>query len=205
VAEAGGLEYMSLTEGVVDPAAIPLLGEKALRKYAALPLRIEDGQLVLAMSDPMNVLALDDLKTLSRRPIRPVVVLENDIKKLQDRVFGIDEEVSELIETSEDGSRRRGDEGGTLSVSRVDKGGPVIRLVNSIIRRALDEGASDIHVEPRAEELVVRYRVDGVLKRGMNTPLRLKDSVISRFKILGDLDILMSFPNHQSLRPRARR
>ena len=117
VAEAGGLEYVSLTEGVVDPAAIPLLGEKALRKYAALPLRIEDGQLVLAMSDPMNVLALDDLKTLSGRPIRPVVVLENDIKKLQDRVFGIDEEVSELIETSEDGSRRRGDEGGTLSVS----------------------------------------------------------------------------------------
>ena len=81
----------------------------------------------------------------------------------------------------------------------------MIRLVNSIIRRALDEGASDIHVEPRAEELVVRYRVDGVLKRGMNTPLRLKDSVISRFKTLGDLDILMSFPNHQSLRPRARR
>ena len=189
VAEAGGLEYVSLTEGLVDPTTIPLLGEKALRKYAALPLRIEDGQLVLAMSDPTNVLALDDLKALSGRPIRPVVALENDIKKLQDRVFGIDEEVSELIETSEDGSRRRGGESGTLSVSRVDKGGPVIRLVNSIIRRALDEGASDIHVEPRAEELVVRYRIDGVLKRGMSAPLRLKDSVISRFKILGDLDI----------------
>lgn len=191
VAEAGGLQYVSLTEDLVDPAAIPLLGEKALRKYLALPLRTEGGQLVLAMSDPMNVLALDDLKTLSGRPIRPVVALEEDIKKLQDRVFGIDEEVFGLTETSEDGSRRRGDEGGTLSVSRVDEGGPVIRLVNSIIRRALDEGASDIHVEPRTEELVVRYRIDGVLKRGMSAPLRLKDSVISRFKILGDLDISM--------------
>ena len=191
VAQAGGLEYVSLSEDLVDPATIPLLGEKALRKYAALPLRIEGGQLVLAMSDPTNVLALDDLKTLSGHPIRPVVALDEDIKKLQDRVFGIDEEVSELIGTSGDGSRRRGDEGGTLSVSRVDEGGPVIRLVNSIIRRALDEGASDIHVEPRTEELLVRYRVDGVLKRGMSAPLRLKDSLISRFKILGDLDISM--------------
>ena len=118
VAEAGGLEYVSLTEDLVDPAAIPLLGEEALRKYAALPLRIESGRLVLAMSDPTNVLALDDLKTLSGHTIRPVVALEEDIKKLQDRVFGIDEEVSELIETSEDGSRRRGDGGGTLSVPR---------------------------------------------------------------------------------------
>ena len=177
VAEAGGLEYMALTEDSVDPATIPLLGEKALRKYAALPLKFENGRLVLAVSDPTNVLALDDLKTLSGHPIRPVVALEEDIKKLQDRVFGIDEEVSELVETSDDGTRRRGDEGGTLSVSRVDEGSPVIRLVNSIIRRALNEGASDIHVEPRTEELVVRYRVDGVLKRAMSAPLRLKDSV----------------------------
>lgn len=190
VAEAGGLEYVALTEDSVDPAALPLLGEKALRKYAALPLKVENGRLVLAVSDPTNVLALDDLKTLSGHPIRPVVALEEDIKKLQDRVFGIDEEISELVETSGDGSRR-GDEGGTLSVSRVDEGGPVIRLVNSIIRRALVEGASDIHVEPRTEELVVRYRVDGVLKHGMSAPLRLKDSVISRFKILADLDIAM--------------
>jgi type IV pilus assembly protein PilB len=187
--EAGGLEYVTLNENSVDPATLPLLGEKALRKYAALPLRIEGGRLVLAMSDPTNVLALDDLKTLSGHPIRPVVALEEDIKRLQNRVFGVDEEVSKLVETSGDGSRRREDEGSTLSVSRVDEGGPVIRLFNSIIRRALVEGASDIHVEPRAEELVVRYRVDGVLKRGMSAPLRLKDSVISRLKILGDLDI----------------
>jgi type IV pilus assembly protein PilB len=200
VAESCGLEYVALTEDSVDPAAIPLLGEKALRKYAALPLKVENGRLVLAVSDPTNVLALDDLKTLSRHPIRPVVAPEENIKKLQDRVFGIDEEISELVETSGDGSRQREDKGGTLSVSRVDEGGPVIRLVNSIIRRALIEGASDIHVEPRAEELVVRYRVDGVLKRGMSAPMRLKDSVISRFKILGDLDIAMSSTGHKDSR-----
>lgn len=189
VAEAAGLEYVALTEDLVDPTAIPLLSEKALRKYAALPLRVEGGRLVLAMSDPTNVLALDDLKTLAGHPLRPVVALKEDIKKLQDRMFGINEEISEFMETSGDGSSRRGNEGSTLSVSRVDEGRPVIRLVNSIIRRALDEGASDIHIEPRTKELVIRYRVDGVLKRGMSAPLRLKDSVISRFKIMGDLDI----------------
>jgi type IV pilus assembly protein PilB len=196
VAEAGGLEYVSLTEDLVDPAAVSLLGEKALRKYAALPMKIEGSQLVLAMSDPMNVLALDDLKSLSGHPSRPVVALEKGIKKFQDLVFGIDEEVSELVETSGNDSRQRVDEGGTLSASRVDAGGPVIRLVNSIIRRALDEGASDIHVEPRTEELVVRYRVDGVLKRGMSAPLCPKDSVISRLNILGDLDISVQWLRH---------
>ena len=79
VAEAAGLEYVSLTEDLVDLATIPLLGEKALRKYAALPLKVENGRLVLAVSDPTNVLALDDFKTLSGRPIRPVVTLEEDI------------------------------------------------------------------------------------------------------------------------------
>ena len=189
VAEATGFEYVSLSESSVDPTAVSLLGEKVLRKYRALPLRVEGGRLVLATSDPTNVLALDDLKTLAGYPIRPVVAAEESIRNLQDRVFGLGEEISEFLETDEGPTRPQGDN--TLDISRGDEGAPAVRLVNSIIRRALAEGASDIHVEPRAEELVVRYRVDGVLQHGMSVPLRLKDSVISRFKIMGDLDISM--------------
>ncbi|MCA1715860.1 MAG: hypothetical protein LC781_03030 [Actinobacteria bacterium] len=142
VAEAGGLEYVVLTEDSVDPAAIPLLGEKALRKYAALPLKVEDGRLVLAMSDPMNVLALDDLKTLSGHPIRPVVALEEDIKRLQDRVFGIDEEVSELSETSEDGSRR-GEEGGTPTPSSAGPSSRALRTSTSSPARTSSSYATE--------------------------------------------------------------
>ena len=98
MAEAAGLEYAALTEKLVDPKAVPLLGEKALRKYAALPLRVENSRLMLARSDPTNILALDDLKTLAEHPIRPVVALGEDIKKLQDRVFGVNEEISEFME-----------------------------------------------------------------------------------------------------------
>lgn len=188
VAEATGFEHVSLSEGSVEPGAANLVDEKVLRKYGALPLRVEGGRLLLAMSDPTNVLALDDLKTLAGYPIRPVVATGENIRRLQDRVFGLGEEISEFLEADEGAVRPQVDN--TLSISRADdEGAPAVRLANSIIRRALSEGASDIHVEPRAEELVVRYRVDGVLKRMMNLPLRLRDSLISRFKIMGDLDI----------------
>ncbi len=127
VAEATGFEYVSLTEGSVDPAAVSILSEKVLRKHMALPLRIEDGCLVLAMSDPTNVLALDDLKALAGYPVRPVVAAEKSIRNLQDRVFGIQEEIHEFLE-AEEGVPTKPSTGGTLSISQGDEGAPVIRL-----------------------------------------------------------------------------
>ena len=174
VAEATGFEYVSLSEGSVDPAALDLVDEKALRKHGALPLRVENGRLVLATSDPTNVLALDDLKALAGCPIRPVVAAGESIRNLQDRVFGLGEDIQEFLGADEGPARPQA--GDALSISRGDEGAPAVRLANSIIRQALSEGASDIHVEPRAGELVVRHRVDGVLKRAMSVPLRLKDS-----------------------------
>jgi hypothetical protein len=115
-------------------------------------LKIEGGQLVLATSNPTDVLALDDSKTLSGPPVRPVVALKADTKKLQNRAFGIGEEDSELIETSGDDSRR-GHEGSTLSVTRADEGGSVI------LSRAVKAG-------------MMRIRADGLIKaaRGV-TPI----------------------------------
>lgn len=188
VAGATGFEYVFLSEDSVDSAVVTLLGEKVLRKYGALPLRLENGRLVVALSDPTDVLALDDLKSLAGYPIRPVVATAESVRRLQDRAFGLEEDVQEILE-AEEGASVKPFVDDSVSVSREDEGAPVVRLVNSIIRRALSEGASDIHVEPRAEELVVRYRVDGVLKRGTSAPLSLKNSLTSRLKILGDLDI----------------
>ncbi|QIN77955.1 type II secretion system protein GspE [Rubrobacter marinus] len=187
VAAAGGFEYVKLREGLVDPAALRILGEKVLRRYAALPLRVEDDGLVLAVSDPTDVLALDDLEALADLPIKPVVAAAGEIRHLQDRVFGIREEVHEFLEGS--GGRPAAGEPAALSVVRGDGDAPVVRLVNSVIRRALGEGASDVHFEPREEELVVRYRVDGVLRRVTTAPLGLRDSVVSRLKILAGMDI----------------
>ena len=193
-AEATGFEYVSLSDVSVDPAAVSLLEEKVLRKHGALPLKVEGGRLVLAMSDPTDVLALDDLKTLAGCPVQPVVAAKESIGNLQDRVFGTGKALPEEVD---DGPLRpQADDALSISRGDDDTGAPAVRLANSIIRRALSEGASDIHVEPRAEEVVVRCRVDGVLKRGMGVPLRgvplrLKESLASRFKIMGDLDISM--------------
>ena len=188
LAASGGFEYVELREGLVDPEALPMLGEKVLRRHAALPLRVEEDGLVLAMHDPTDVLALDDLEALAGLPIKPVVATEGGIRRLHDRVFGIDEEVHEILKGS-DGRPAYVGEGGALSVARGDGDAPVVRLVNSVIRRALGEGASDVHFEPREENLVVRYRVDGVLRRVTTAPLGLRDSVVSRLKILAGMDI----------------
>ena len=188
LAAVGGFEYVRLRESLVDPAALPILSEKVLRRYTALPLRVEEDGLVLAMGDPTDVLALDDLEALADLPIKPVVATEAEIRHVQDRVFGIREEVHEFLKGSTGRPAKVG-EGDTLSVVRGDGDAPVVRLVNSVIRRALGEGASDVHFEPREEELVVRYRVDGVLRRVTNAPLGLKDSVVSRLKILAGMDI----------------
>ena len=189
LAAAGGFEYVELRESLVDPAALPTLGEKTLRKHAALPLRVEADGLVLAMADPTDVLALDDLEALAGLPIKPVVATEGAIRHLQERVFGIDEEVHELLKGTTGGRAVSVGEPDALSVVRGDGDAPVIRLVNSVIRRALGEGASDVHFEPREEELVVRYRVDGVLRRVTNAPLGLRDSIVSRLKLLAGMDI----------------
>ena len=143
-------------------------------------MRVEGGRLVLAMSDLTNLLALDGLKALAGRPVRPVVATEENTRNFQECVFGLGEKISEFLEADEGPMRPQADD--ALSVSRADdEGAPAVQLANSIIRRALAEGASDIHVGPRAEEFVVRYRVDGVLKRVTGVPLRLKDSLSSDF------------------------
>lgn len=189
LAAAGGFEYVELRESLVDPAALPILDEKILRRHAALPLRVEADGLVLAMADPTDILALDDIEALAGLPIKPVVAAERGIRHLHDRVFGINEEVHELLKGSTGGRPVSVVEGDALNVGRGDGDAPVIRLVNSVIRRALGEGASDVHFEPREKELVVRYRVDGVLRRVTDAPLSLRDSVVSRLKILAGMDI----------------
>ena len=98
VAEATGFEYVSLTEGSMDPAVVPILSENMLRKHVAYPMSIQNGYLVLAMRDPTHVLALDDLKAIAGYPVSTVVAAEKSIRNLQDRVFGIQVEIHEFLE-----------------------------------------------------------------------------------------------------------
>jgi type IV pilus assembly protein PilB len=184
------LEFVEITEHDVERGAAALVDRRVLRKHGAVPLRVEDGKLVVAMSDPTNFYALEDLSMLSGHPVRPVVALEDEIRRVFDRAFAIGEEVTELLEEAAEDSSSLEDAGEVeLGVDAGPDEAPIVKLVGAILQRAVGEGASDIHIEPRARELTVRFRVDGVLREVMSVPQKLQGGVIARLKILGNLDI----------------
>ena len=187
-AERLGLSYLALTERDVDREALSLVDQRLLRRHEAVPLRVEKGRLLVAMSDPTDFFALEDLIMLSGRPVTPVVATEEAIRSTLDEVFEAEEDFGGLLEAAAGPSREDhpppelGDDSGYENA-------PVVRLVSSILRRAVAEGASDVHIEPRGAELAVRLRVDGLLREAMSVPSALRHAVVARVKILADLDI----------------
>src|SRR3712207_1833004 len=160
-----------------------------LRKHRAVPLRIDSTRrLVVALSDPTDIHALEDLQVASGYRIAPVVATEEDIRRTQAKIFAIGEEVTKLLEEAA-GAEVKDHAELDLGVEAHPDEKPIIRLVSSVLQRALGDGASDIHIEPRAKELMVRMRVDGVLREVMSVPPKLQSGVIARLKILGNLNI----------------
>ena len=183
-----GVSMFTLADGV-DPAVARLIDEKSARRYQAVPVRIEpDGLLLVAMADPSNVFAIDDLRILTRHDIRPALASAEDLQTLLGQTSRLDAVVADLVEETgmEDGG---GGPQAQADIADASDDAPVVRLVNSLIARAVDERASDIHFEPQAKEMVVRYRVDGVLRTVTAVPFRLANGVASRVKIMADLDI----------------
>src|SRR5215212_8327367 len=183
------LEFVELSVEDVDPDVAGLVDKKHLRRYGMLPLRVEDGRLVVAMKDPANLHAIEDLRMLSGYTISPVVVAASDLRRVFDRLFGDGDEVAELLEEASAEAPKEDRENVELREHRGQSGAPTVRLVDSILRRAAGDGASDIHLEPRGEELTVRFRVDGVLREVMSVPSALQGGVVARLKVLASLDI----------------
>jgi len=183
------LEFIELSIEDIDPETAGLVDKKLLRRHRMLPLRVEGGRLVVAMRDPTNLYALEDLRMLSGYPIRPVVVAESDLRRAFGAVFGAGDEVAELLEEAAAESPVQAREDVELMEDRGPSGAPTVRLVGSILRRAADDGASDVHLEPRDGDLAVRFRVDGMLREVMSVPPALQGGVIARLKVLASLDI----------------
>ena len=182
------LDFVELTENDVDRVVTLLADQKVLRRHGVLPLRVEDGRLVVAMSDPTNFYAIEDLTMITGHPVVPVVAVESEIQRVLNQVYALGADVSKMLEEAAEGSSDH-DHGEVELGGDGDVAAPIVRLVGSILQRAVGEGASDIHVEPRAGELTVRFRVDGVLREVMSVPPKLQSGVIARLKILADLDI----------------
>lgn len=183
------LDFVELTEHDVDRDLLTIVDQRILRKHGVMPVRVVDEHLLVAMSDPKDLYALEDLRMISGYPVTPVVATEEDIRKVQDKLLTLGDGVSEFLE--EAALDEPADDHGDMLLGEgagADEA-PIIRLVSSVLQRAVGEGASDIHIEPQAQEVKVRFRVDGVLREVMSIPQKLRGGVISRLKVIADLNI----------------
>jgi type IV pilus assembly protein PilB len=182
-AERFGLDHVDLTIYKPDLAAVNLLTAQAARRFNAIPIGFhQSGRLLVAMADPSNVLALDDLKLMTGYEVRPVVASREDIASLIAKMNRLDDAVAEVVDADDE-------EDVVVDIQESGADAPVIKLVNSIIAQAMEDGASDIHFEPHGRDMRVRFRVDGVLSETTTIPRRMTPGVVSRVKIMGDLDI----------------
>jgi type IV pilus assembly protein PilB len=196
-----GVPSINLTHFEIDPGVLKLVAADVARKYNILPVNKTGATLTIAMADPTNVFALDDIKFMTGYNVEPVVAAEMALQAAIDRHYGathalelkkVMEEMStaDTADTSLEVVEEEEDQ--TIDLEKLAEEGeeaPVIRLVNIILTDAIKRGASDIHVEPYEKEYRVRYRVDGILYEVMNPPPKLREAIASRIKILAKLDI----------------
>jgi len=188
VAERYGLDHIDLSAYQVDMAAANLISVNTARRYRALPVGFVDKEtLLVAMADPTNVLAVDDIQIATALDCRVAVAAEEDIDGLIGRLNTLQSAVSEAVHEGEAEGEEELAEVADMEVSAEDA--PVIKLVYSILGQAVGEGASDVHFEPGEGEMRVRFRVDGVLREAAHVPKRMVNAVVSRVKIMSDLNI----------------
>jgi type IV pilus assembly protein PilB len=190
IAERHGLDHIDLTQFPVDMAAANLLGTIAAKRYQAVPVAYADERtLLVAMADPANVLAIDDIAIMTGLEVRAVVAGREDIAGLISRITRLDEVVESASYDEDEDDFGAGAPADVVDLRDSADDQPVIKLVNQIIAQAVEQGASDIHMEPDGREMRVRFRIDGVLIETTTIPRRMTSGVISRMKIMADLDI----------------
>src|SRR5665811_1934173 len=170
LAQQVGIDCVGLSDFVVDRAAVVLVPGTLCRRHTVLPIGFEDGAIRLAMADPGNVVAVDDVRNVTGLQVHPVVATRDDLQSSFDETEKVEEDLSKMGELVEDDA-------------------PIVRFVNLLITQAIQDRASDIHIEPAEHDLRVRYRIDGVLKEVRRSPKQIQAGVISRVKILSDIDI----------------
>jgi len=185
LAEQVGLEFVDLAEFPIDSMATSLLPEALARRYKALPIGEREGKLLVAMSDPANVYALDDIRTITGRDVLPVVSTANDVEAAIQKFAGMDSQVEAMASIVAESAE---EEEGDLDIAVEDA--PIVRLVNAIMTQAVGDRASDVHIEPREHDVRIRFRVDGVLMEPMPpAPKNIQNGLISRMKVMADLNI----------------
>jgi type IV pilus assembly protein PilB len=192
VAKQYGVPDINLDEFDIDAAVIQLIPEEVAHKHLVIPVNRAGSTLILATPDPSNIFAIDDIKFLTGYNVEVVVAAEEQIKRAIDRYYDKATALDDIMGDFDDSDMEVVSDGDDVDVSALAKeseDAPVVKLVNLILTDAVKRLASDIHVEPYEKEFRVRYRIDGVLYEVMRPPLKLKNAITSRIKIMAQLDI----------------
>ncbi len=187
---------IDLSKYKIDKSVVALVPEKVVKQYAIMPISKIGNVLTIAMADPLNIFAIDDIKTLTSYQIQPIIATESDIKEALSHYYGMEtQDITEMLGEagpSDDLQVEKDDEDEKIDVSEVveeSKKAPIVKVVNLILNEAMKRRASDIHIEPREKVLKVRYRVDGNLQEALTLPKKNQNAIIARLKIMSKLDI----------------
>jgi len=187
-----GVPSVNLNEFEVDPVVIATVPADVAQKYQIVPINRAGSTLIVAMSDPSNIFAIDDLKFMTGYNVEVVVASEAAIKVCIDRYYDQSASMADVMGDLEDIDLEVMDEGDDIDAGALEKAAedaPVVKLCNLILTDAIKKKASDIHIEPYEKSFRVRYRIDGVLYEVMKPPMKLKNAITSRIKIMADLNI----------------
>lgn len=193
-----GVEFFDLEAASLDNELVKSIPEHLAKRYNVIPVSQQDNKLKLAMADPLNVLAIDDIRLITGFDIQPVIATEEAISKAISSMFGVtdmvavESTVKDIAETDFGGMEIEDDIEEEIALDKlkelVDEA-PIVRVVNLIISQAINDKASDIHIEPEIRTVKVRYRVDGVLHDVMSPPKHIQAPMVSRIKIMSNMDI----------------
>ena len=185
VAERFGLDYVDLGVYEPDMGAVNLLSAEAIKRYQAVPVAFtDDGALLLAMADPTNILSIDDIAMITNRRVRVAAASAEDVNMLATRLGQLEGSIEDISEDEHQGEALL-----TSLAAEADQDAPIIKLVHSILAQAIQQGASDIHVNPEDGDTRVLFRIDGVLYPAATVRRRMAAGMVSRIKIMADLDI----------------
>ncbi len=184
LAEQLGLDFVDISEYKIDLSAVAMVSQSVAKKNMVLPIGFDDGKLVVATADPTNVFVFDDLRIMTGFEVKPVVSTTEDITASIDNYAQTEEVMEEAISEIEGGEAGDAD-----AAAEMAEEAPIVKLVNLVINQACQDGASDIHIEPQEKDVRIRYRIDGVLHEVMRSPKRIQPGLLSRLKIMSDMNI----------------
>ena len=179
-----GVPHVTLDNYQLKPEVLKLLDPELIKRFKAIPLEKTGDRLTVAMADPKNVVAIDDIAMATGCQVIPVIAAKQELDKIIRQHFTMKESMERVVQESKVEDEFEADE-----LALMVEDAPIVRLVDNMVDQAVNEGASDIHIEPREDELVVRYRIDGILHERMRPPKSTHPLVVSRLKIMGNLDI----------------